>query len=92
MNAVGAREDTRSDSAKERRHLSKSIHNRHVLFELLLAWLLVEELAKGLRLGFCWADLDLGSPRTTQTWECTVFVASATHSPGCLWTSQSQWP
>lgn len=81
-------EDTQSDSAKERRHLSQG----HVLFEPPLASPFVGELAKDPRPGCCLADPDSGSPRTTQTWECTVVAASATHPPGCLWTSQSWWP
>lgn len=70
-----------SDSAEEGL-LSQSAG--HALCGLPLALLLAGELAKGLRQGCCWADLDVRSPRTTQT-----VVASAIHLPGCPWTSQS---
>lgn len=63
---------------------------RHALCEPPLALLIVGELVRCLRPGRCRAGLDFGSSSTTQTWECMV-VASATHLPGCSWTSQSWW-
>lgn len=60
----------------------------HVPFELTLALLLVGELAKGLRLGCCWADLDFETPRTTQTWRLLLWLRPpsdlAAHEPASL--------
>lgn len=88
--AVGAWEDTQSDSAKERRHLSQSTTDTFSLNSFWPGFLL-----KNWPKVWDWVAAGQTGPWVSQDHPdlgMYSYGGSATHPPGCFWTSQSRWP